>query len=66
MAKQLVLLPATQGDRVRSSIPDVPTISVGKVALFCNPVSGARSQALQFAIKIIDKLKTCILRHGFA
>jgi hypothetical protein len=32
--------------RVRSPFMAGPTISVVKVALFCNPVSGTRSQAL--------------------
>jgi hypothetical protein len=47
MAERLATLPATQVARVLSSVPAGPPISVEKVALFCNPAPGARSQALQ-------------------
>jgi hypothetical protein len=47
MAERLVPLPATQVALVRSPVPARPTISVEKLALFCNPASGGTLQALQ-------------------
>jgi hypothetical protein len=41
MAVQFAPLPGTQVARVRSPVTDGPKISVEKVALFCNPASGA-------------------------
>jgi hypothetical protein len=46
MAERLATLPTTQVARVQSPVPAGPTISVDKVALFCNPKI-SRSQALQ-------------------
>jgi hypothetical protein len=37
------------------NVPAGPTISVEKVTLFCNPASGARSQALQSRLYIGEK-----------
>jgi hypothetical protein len=45
-------LPATQVARAQSPVPAGPTISVEKVALFCNPASGTCSQGLQLRLKI--------------
>jgi hypothetical protein len=50
MAEPLATLPAMQVARDRSPVPSGPTISVEKVAFFCNPESGARSQALQLRL----------------
>jgi hypothetical protein len=47
MAERFAPLPAMQVARVRFLVPDGPTISGEKVARFCNPASGARSQTLQ-------------------
>jgi hypothetical protein len=47
MAEWMVPLLATQVTRVRFPVPARPTFRVKKVALFCNPASVARSQALQ-------------------
>jgi hypothetical protein len=54
MAERLAPLPATQGARVQSPVPAGPAISVEKVALFCNPVLGTRSLALQWG-RFINK-----------
>jgi hypothetical protein len=50
MAERLATLPATQVARVQSPVLAGPTISAKKVALFCNPESGARSQAMQLRL----------------
>jgi hypothetical protein len=55
MAERLALLPATQLARVWSPVPARPTISVEKLALFCNPASGTRSHALQLILYIGEK-----------
>jgi hypothetical protein len=47
MAERLLPLSATQMARVRSLVLARPTISVDKLALFCNPASGGTLQALQ-------------------
>jgi hypothetical protein len=47
MADRLVPLPATQVARVGFLVPARPMISEEKLALFCNPASGGRLQALQ-------------------
>jgi hypothetical protein len=52
MAERLATLPAMQLARVQSLVPAGPTISVEKMALFCNPALGARSQALQLRLYI--------------
>jgi hypothetical protein len=43
MAERLVPLPATQVAWVRFPVPARPTISVEKLALFCNPAAGVGS-----------------------
>jgi hypothetical protein len=50
MAERLAMLPAMQVARVQFPVPAGPTIIVVKVALFCNPASGAHSQALQLRL----------------
>jgi hypothetical protein len=50
MAERLETLPAMQVARVRFPVPARPTFSVEKVAVFCNPASGASSQALQLRL----------------
>jgi hypothetical protein len=50
MAERLETLPAMQVARVRFPVPAGPTFSVEKVALFCNPASGARFQVLQLLL----------------
>jgi hypothetical protein len=47
MAERLVPLSAMQLAQVRSPVPVRPTISVEKLALFCNPASGGTLQELQ-------------------
>jgi hypothetical protein len=47
MAERLVPLPATQVARAQSLVPSRPTISVEKLAIFCNPASGGTLQLLQ-------------------
>jgi hypothetical protein len=73
MAEYLVTLPAKQVAWVRFPVPARPTFSVGKVALFCNPVSGGTFSST--AIEIIKWVKkfavaqakvTHILRPGKA
>ena len=71
MAERVAPLRAVRAARVRSPVPARPTISVEKVALFCSPASGARSQALQLScidgqITAVAKAKvyTSILRPG--
>jgi hypothetical protein len=46
-AEQLLPLPSTQVVWVLSLVLAKPTIIVEKVALFCNPASGGKLQALQ-------------------
>jgi hypothetical protein len=53
-----VPLPATQVARIRSPISDSPTISVEKVALFCNPASGGTFSSNAF--EIINRLKFAV------
>jgi hypothetical protein len=50
MAERLERQPAMQVARVQFPVPARPMFSVEKVALFCNPPSGARSQALQLRL----------------
>jgi hypothetical protein len=50
MSERLAPLPATQVTRVQFLVPAGPTISVVKVALFCNPALRARSQVLQLRL----------------
>jgi hypothetical protein len=52
MAERFAPQPATQVAPVRSPVLVGPTISVEKVALFCNPASGARYQAMQLRLYI--------------
>jgi hypothetical protein len=52
MAERLALLPATQVARVQSPVPARHTIIMEKVALFCNPASGARSLQLRLLLKV--------------
>jgi hypothetical protein len=58
MAERLAPLRATQVARVRS--PDRPTISVNKLALFCNPASGATFSST--AIEIINSFKFAVAK----
>jgi hypothetical protein len=52
MAERLAPLAATQVARARSQVLARPMISVEKVALFCNPALGTRSQALQLRLQM--------------
>jgi hypothetical protein len=60
MAERLVPLLATQVARVRFPVPARPTISVEKVALFCNPASGGTFSST--AIEIIIRLKFAVAK----
>jgi hypothetical protein len=53
-------LPATQVAWVRSYVPARPTISVEKLALFCNPASGGTFSSN--AIEIIRRLKLAVVK----
>jgi hypothetical protein len=55
MAERLVSLAAKQVARVQFPVPARPTFSVEKVALFCNPASGAMFSST--AIEIIKWVK---------
>jgi hypothetical protein len=57
MAELLVTLSATQVARARSPVPARPTISVEKLAPFCNPMSGITLQAQQ--LHSIVEYKNC-------
>jgi hypothetical protein len=60
MAERLVPLLATQVARVPITVPARPTISVKKVALFCNPASGGTFSST--AIEIINRLKFAVAK----
>jgi hypothetical protein len=60
MAERLATLPATQVARVQSPVPAGPTISVVKVALFCNPALGETFSST--AIEIINGLKFAVAK----
>jgi hypothetical protein len=49
-SERLAPLPGTQVARVSSPVPDGCTISVEKVALFCNLASGTHSKAKQLRL----------------
>jgi hypothetical protein len=51
---------AAQIARVRSPVPDRPTISVEKLSLFCNPASGGTFSST--AIEIINRLKFAVAK----
>jgi hypothetical protein len=60
MAERLVPLLATQVARARFLVPARPTISVEKVAIFCNPASGGTFSST--AIEMINMLKFAVAK----
>jgi hypothetical protein len=60
MAERLVPLLATQVARVRSPVPARLTISVEKLALFCNPTFGGTFSST--AIEIINRIKFALAK----
>jgi hypothetical protein len=62
MAERFEPLPVTQVACVRSPVPGRPTISVEKLALFCNPASGSTFSST--AIAIINRLKFVVAKSN--